>query len=297
MSATSSCTRATAGRPDPHHQVHRLGRRLGHRVLHPPVGVGRIAEQLGAVGAQLHDLGDQRIVVVGIAIVAALDERLPHLLAQARGWWRSSAPARPPSGCWRWHSCPPAGPLPWPRPRRHPSRRPGRPPSRPRSPECRSTSSASSLALKSEKADGKLLVIVRQLGLLRVVELGAAADEALIGAGQQPHLLGIEADVVAMLVERCDPREQLRVEVDLVVGRRQLGRPFLVERLILRASTYCSVITPKIDWTRSSRSPAFSIASIVFSKRRLLPDCWRSRRSRAAARRCRTGTPRRTARA
>jgi hypothetical protein len=37
---------------------------------------------LRAVGAQLDDLGDRRIGVVGIAIVAAVDERLAHLLAK-----------------------------------------------------------------------------------------------------------------------------------------------------------------------------------------------------------------------
>ncbi len=70
------------GRPDPHHQVHRLVRRLGHRVLHPPMGVSLETEQPGAVGAELHDLGDRRVGVVGVAIVAAVDERTPDLLAE-----------------------------------------------------------------------------------------------------------------------------------------------------------------------------------------------------------------------
>ena len=78
----------------------------------------------------------------------------------------------------------------------------------------------------------QLLVDLGQLRLLRGVELGAVADEAFVLAGQQPLLLGVEAERVALVVERLDPLEELRVERDLVERRRQLGRPFLVERLI-----------------------------------------------------------------
>jgi hypothetical protein len=46
------------------------------------VGVRGVAEQLGALGAQREDLGDDRVVVVLAAVVAAADERAPHLLAQ-----------------------------------------------------------------------------------------------------------------------------------------------------------------------------------------------------------------------
>src|SRR3546814_20429145 len=46
------------------------------------MGVALEAEQFRAVGAELHDLGDDRVRVIGIAIVAAVDERLPGLLAQ-----------------------------------------------------------------------------------------------------------------------------------------------------------------------------------------------------------------------
>src|SRR3546814_9128852 len=44
--------------------------------------VGRETEQLGALLAQLQYLGDRRIGVVGVAIVAATDERLVDLFAQ-----------------------------------------------------------------------------------------------------------------------------------------------------------------------------------------------------------------------
>ena len=99
MSATSSWTRATAGRPDPHHQVHRPAGRLAIVFSIRQCGVVGEAEQLGAVGAQLDDLGDERVGVVGVAIVAAIDECPPHLSREARGCRRRSAPDRPPSGC------------------------------------------------------------------------------------------------------------------------------------------------------------------------------------------------------
>ena len=62
------------GRPDRLHQLQRPLGRLGHRVLQAPVGVSLEAEQLRALGAQREDLGDDGIVVVGVALVAAIDE-------------------------------------------------------------------------------------------------------------------------------------------------------------------------------------------------------------------------------
>ena len=44
--------------------------------------VCRIAEQLGAFGAQLQDLGDDGVVVVLVAVVAAVDEHAPRFFAQ-----------------------------------------------------------------------------------------------------------------------------------------------------------------------------------------------------------------------
>jgi len=68
--------------PDAQHQVHRLVRGAGHLVGRDPVGVGRVAEQAGALGAQLEDLGDDGVVVVRVAVVAAHDPHPPALLAQ-----------------------------------------------------------------------------------------------------------------------------------------------------------------------------------------------------------------------
>ena len=68
--------------PDPLQQTaHRL-RRLGHRILQPIGGEGRIAQQFRALLAQLQDLDDGGIVVVGVVVVAARGEGLEHLLAQ-----------------------------------------------------------------------------------------------------------------------------------------------------------------------------------------------------------------------
>jgi hypothetical protein len=44
--------------------------------------MGRIAQQLGALGARLQDLGDGGVVVAVTAVVAAHDEHAPHFLAQ-----------------------------------------------------------------------------------------------------------------------------------------------------------------------------------------------------------------------
>ena len=43
---------------------------------------GRVAEQLGALGTQLHRLGDELAIVVGVGVVAARDPGLEDFLAQ-----------------------------------------------------------------------------------------------------------------------------------------------------------------------------------------------------------------------
>ncbi len=62
--------------------LRRLGR-LGHGIGELVVGIGRIAEEAGQLGAQRHDLGNDLAVVVGIAIAPTADERPPDLLAHA----------------------------------------------------------------------------------------------------------------------------------------------------------------------------------------------------------------------
>ncbi len=56
--------------------------RLRHVALEPPVRVGGEAEQPRPLGAQPQDLGDDGLVVVRAAVVAARHELGPHLLAQ-----------------------------------------------------------------------------------------------------------------------------------------------------------------------------------------------------------------------
>jgi len=55
---------------------------MGHRVVEAPVGMGGEAEQLGALGAQFQDLGDDPVVVVAVAIVTAAIIGAPDFLAQ-----------------------------------------------------------------------------------------------------------------------------------------------------------------------------------------------------------------------
>ena len=71
-------------RPRPHRveQVADGGLRFRHGVVQPVMGEVGIAEQPGALGAQPHHLGDDRLVVGLAAIVAARDERAINLFAQ-----------------------------------------------------------------------------------------------------------------------------------------------------------------------------------------------------------------------
>ena len=68
--------------PDPLQQAADGLRRLGHRILQPVGGEGGKAQQLRALLAQLEDLQDGVVVVVGVAVVAPRDEGLVDLLAQ-----------------------------------------------------------------------------------------------------------------------------------------------------------------------------------------------------------------------
>ncbi|MNE29045.1 hypothetical protein D3C80_1225130 [compost metagenome] len=62
------------GAPDLLQQGHGALRRLGHGVVQAHVSVGRVAQQARSLVAQLQDVGDQGLVVVGVAVVAAHDE-------------------------------------------------------------------------------------------------------------------------------------------------------------------------------------------------------------------------------
>ena len=68
--------------PHRFHQFDGALRRLRHGVFQAPVRVRGVAQQLRTFKAQLQDAGDERVVVVGISVVAAVDELAPHFLAQ-----------------------------------------------------------------------------------------------------------------------------------------------------------------------------------------------------------------------
>ena len=79
--------------PDPLKQTPDGLRRLRHGVLEPIGGEGRKPQQLRALLAQRQDLGDDLLVVVGVAIVAAGDEGLVDLLPQVAASQSSSGTA------------------------------------------------------------------------------------------------------------------------------------------------------------------------------------------------------------
>ena len=54
----------------------------GHVAVELAMGEALVAENLGRLGAQLEDVGDNGVVVVGTPVVAAADEHLERLLAQ-----------------------------------------------------------------------------------------------------------------------------------------------------------------------------------------------------------------------
>ena len=88
------------GLPDRLHQLHGTFGRLGHRVFQPPVGVGRMAEQVGAAGPQCQDRGDRAVVVGGTAARTAIDEHPPDPLPRvaALGIREEGLDARPRVG-------------------------------------------------------------------------------------------------------------------------------------------------------------------------------------------------------
>uniref|UniRef100_A0A0N5A0Y1 NAD-specific glutamate dehydrogenase n=1 Tax=Parastrongyloides trichosuri TaxID=131310 RepID=A0A0N5A0Y1_PARTI len=211
--------------PDALHQVHRRGRGLGHRVLHAPFGVVAEAQQLGALLTQGDDTGDGRLGVVGVAVVAALDELAPDLFAQGavvgEGQEGIDAGAGVDDG--------PAldvartrggggGGLVGVRQALQPG--------------LISDDGPGVLVghdLLAEAGEGvrQIGVDAAQLGLARGVQGGAVAHEGVAAALGQTLLLGVQACGVSAVGHGLDAGEQLLVEGDLVRGgrqdRRQLG--------------------------------------------------------------------------
>ena len=80
-----------------------------------------------------------------------------------------------------------------------------------------------------------LFVELPQRRFVRVGELRAGAHERPVVALEQIRALRVEAEGVALLVERLDPRVELRVQEDRVLVRGELRgffRPDLLHRLV-----------------------------------------------------------------
>ena len=219
------------GGPDPHHQFLGARRRARHRVLHPPMGVAFEAEQARALGAHPHDLADRLIGVVGVPIVAAIDEGPPDPLAQRpivgegqhRIDRRAGVDDRELAG----------------RQVALARRRRGR--------VAHVGGDARQIRLADRDEGGlvgqhllaelreeprKLLIVSGKLLLLGGVEIGAAADELIVDAGDDALLLRVEAGTLARLIDRADALEEARIEDDLVLRGGEARPPFALQRLI-----------------------------------------------------------------
>ncbi len=214
--------------PDPFQQAAHGFRRLGHGILEPVGGVGRIAENPGALLAQLQNLDDGRVVVVAIAVVAARDEGLVHFFAQIAP--RRTLEERLDGGARRGHD-----------------RLAGKPPlfgGGLRGGD-EAVGEAGPIVI-TEFHDPVLLVgkqMVAEAGaeigepfvdlghpLLRgLVKAGAGTVEAGIGALQKSHLLGGQTQARALLVQQGDAAEQHRIHHDRVPVPGHPRRHLLVD--------------------------------------------------------------------
>ena len=219
------------GGPDAVHQIHGRARGLRHRVLHPPFGVVAEAQQTGAVLTQLHDLGDGRIGVVAVAVVAAVDEFAPDHFAQAAvvGEAEEGIDAR-------------AGVDDGPALDVAAARRGGRGglvrggqagdagfgrDDRP------GVFVGHDLLAEAGEGIGQGGVDPAQLGLAGGVQRGAVAHEAVAAAGRDPGLFGGQAGGRGTVGDGLDTGEQPLIEGDLVAGRRQQGRQFGIDLIVV----------------------------------------------------------------
>ena len=222
------------GLPHRLHERHGVFRRLRHLILDPPVRVRRIPEERGALGTELEDLGDDPVVVVRVAVVTAAGEHAPDLLAQV-------APRRP--GEERIDARPRVDHRPLPCLAARCRRRSRRFAQRSRKSRkigflvdehhLRALFREHVLA-EPRVQRRELLVQLREAALLRVVELGARADEFRIVEPQQPLLLGIEAQRLALFVHGGDACEETAVLHDPIVEGSELWGHLRLDRLHLR---------------------------------------------------------------
>ena len=77
---------------------------------------------------------------------------------------------------------------------------------------------------ETEGEGGYLLVQLTEAGLLGLGHIGAGADKAFIGLGEEAELFGVEAESLALVVDGLDAGEEFLVEGDVVVvGREERG--------------------------------------------------------------------------
>ena len=209
-------------RPDLFQEGDRPVGRSRHGVLEPPVGVGLEAEQLRPLRPQGQDLGDQPVVVRRSAVVPAVHERPPGLLAQVAppGVGEEGLDAR-------------AGvedrPPPFLPARLGGGRRGG----------AEGVGKADEVPLAFEEEHGVVLVGEQVLAELREQAGEALVDggEALLGHRRQPRprpdevgvvepgealLLGGEPPLLPRLVDGGDPLEEPAVLGDAVPERGEL---------------------------------------------------------------------------
>ena len=215
--------------PDAHHQVHGGLGGPGHGVLHAPVGMGLEAQEAGALGAQAQDLGDGRLGVVGVAVVAALDELAPDLLALGAVVGEGQVRVDGRTGV----GDDPAVQL----------ARPGGVGGRGGVGFRQALDLAlggevgeelfvgDDLLLEAGEGGRQGLVDAAELFLAGGVERGAVADQGLVAALDHAGLLGAQPGRRGALMDGADALEEDLVEGDLVRGRRQDRRHLAVQGL------------------------------------------------------------------
>jgi hypothetical protein len=78
---------------------------------------------------------------------------------------------------------------------------------------------------------GEFFIQLFQLGFVGVGEIGARADEGVIGNFEETQRLRIEMERFALFIDACDAGEEFCVQGDGVLKRGQLGRQVLLDFL------------------------------------------------------------------
>ena len=194
--------------------------------------MGLESEKVGTVGAKLDDFRDRGVRIVAVAIVAAIDERPPDFLAKravigegqdgidcgtgiddriGTGGKFALLGGRSGGSLYVLRNAPHLG-----------------------LGGCR----VGALVCENFLREGgeflrKLLIIGRQLLLLRGIEAGTVAHHPLVEAGDETLLLCIQARAFARVINRFHPLEESGIERDLVIGGGELWRPFAAQGLNL----------------------------------------------------------------